>query len=352
MRILFSARTYLPITGGLQASTHSLALRMARRGHEVAVLTTLLRPRSARSRLFRAGRELRRRPVVSEDTELGYPRFRALRPGEGIRVATEHWGPDLVVAGGGGENTLDHSEAVLGGAGAAGRALYVRDVASVPLAQRWRERGALVLANAERLAEMVGPGVPVIPSIIEPDDYRVSTSRRVVLFVNPTPDRGLDTAWAVAAARPSVPFVFQQAWPMTAEQREELVTRAGSTPNVTFRDATDDPAVLYGDARVLLAPYVVPNRPRVIHEAGLAGIPTIATGAGGLVEATGRGGRLVDPGAGTAEWAAALDELWADEGAYEEAAAAARVHAARPEMDPEHLSARFEELVTAYQRPT
>jgi len=49
---------------------------------------------------------------------------------------------------------------------------------------------------------------------------------------------------------------------------------------------------------------------RVVTEAHLSGIPVIARGIGGLPEAVGPGGILVDPSAPMDSWLNALAQLW------------------------------------------
>ena len=76
-------------------------------------------------------------------------------------------------------------------------------------------------------------------------------------------------------------------------------------------------------------------------EAQISGLPVIATRSGGLPEAVGPGGVLIDADAPLAEWETALATLWDDPAAHRRLAAAALAHAARPEIQPEALLDRF-----------
>ncbi|MEX0448798.1 glycosyltransferase [Spiribacter sp. 221] len=65
--------------------------------------------------------------------------------------------------------------------------------------------------------------------------------------------------------------------------------------NVTLTNNTNDMRPVYQRARLLLAPSLWWEAyGRVIAEAHMNGIPTIATNRGGLPEATGNGGFLID----------------------------------------------------------
>jgi glycosyltransferase involved in cell wall biosynthesis len=84
-----------------------------------------------------------------------------------------------------------------------------------------------------------------------------------------------------------------------------------------------------------------------VAEAQANGIPVVASRYPGLVEAVGPGGVLVDPDAPDADWIEAVGRLWDDAGHYERLVEAALRHAARPEIDPEVVTSRFEKALVA-----
>jgi glycosyltransferase involved in cell wall biosynthesis len=183
---------------------------------------------------------------------------------------------------------------------------------------------------------------PTIPSIVETDEYRTESSRQVVLFINPRSQRkGVDIAWALAKARPDVPFVFLEAWRFTPEIRAELERKAAELGNVEVRASVRELDRIYADAKVLFAPYE-DSRPRVVAEAQSNGIPVLGAKVPGLVEAVGPGGILVDFEAPVDEWVGALHRLWDDDAAYRRYCDAAREHSERLDMSPAHLAERFE----------
>jgi glycosyltransferase involved in cell wall biosynthesis len=120
-----------------------------------------------------------------------------------------------------------------------------------------------------------------------------------------------------------------------------VLTAADALPNVEVRPFTSDPARVFRDARVLLVPHRVDNRPRVVLEAQTNGIPVIATDHPGLVESVGPGGRNVADTDDPRPWIDALRSLW-DEPGYSAAVSAARAHAARADAAPDAVVARFE----------
>jgi glycosyltransferase involved in cell wall biosynthesis len=179
-----------------------------------------------------------------------------------------------------------------------------------------------------------------VPSVVAQTKIQASTTRSSVLYVNPIPTRGLDVAIAAARQRPDLAFVFQESHRFARPDERVLARRLRGLGNVELRRFTADRPAVYRDAAVLLAPYTTDNRPRVVLEAQVNGIPLVAADRPGLDEAVGAGGVLVAPDAPAAAWAAALDEVLGP--AYDDYVAAARRHAARPEVDPDTLTARFE----------
>jgi len=226
--------------------------------------------------------------------------------------------------------------------------LYQREQSTFENLRVWESKPDRFVANAvahESRAAARGIAVEVIPSIVDRERYLVESRRDTVLFVNPVTSRGLDVALELAMRRPDIPFVFQESWPLNRGAVRELVRRFAKVDNVEFRRFNSDGAAVYRDARVLLAPYRSDNRPRVVLEAQFNGIPVLATDYPGLREAVGAGGLLVPGDAPIDAWAAALSTLWDDSARYADLVRTAAEHARRPEIDPELLTSRFENLL-------
>jgi glycosyltransferase involved in cell wall biosynthesis len=332
----------------LQLSVHQLSLRLVERGNEVALLTTTDDYRDGRFPSLDALLARRRAgAAVVDDPAFDYPVFRTANVDLGARETIDRFRPDVVVAHVGGRTTLAFSRGVLRQARALPSALYFRDVEGVQLLDdRRRVQPNMVLTNAQRITDLVatkGWQAPTIPSVVETQEYLTDSTREVVLFINPRSQRkGVDVAWALAAARPDVRFVFLEAWRFTPAVRAELEERAARTPNVEIRSSVRERNRIYADARVLFAPYE-DSRPRVVAEAQANGIPVLGARVPGLVEAVGAGGVLVDLDAPAEDWERALASLWDDPAAYEAYAAAALAHSRRDDMRPDLLAERFEE---------
>ena len=203
----------------------------------------------------------------------------------------------------------------------------------------------LVLANSEALAEAVrarGEDCSVVPSVVDLAESRVDSTRRIALVVNPGTDYGMERVLELAAANPDIPFALQLSFQLTGGEHRRLSEAAAELPNVEIRPFTSDLTRVYGDARVMVAPYtetLESNRPRSVLEAQANGIPVLGSATAGLVETIGPGGITVAREADLDEWSAALRRLWSDDG---ELAEASRRHASRPEVDPDRIVDRFE----------
>jgi glycosyltransferase involved in cell wall biosynthesis len=87
---------------------------------------------------------------------------------------------------------------------------------------------------------------------------------------------------------------------------------------------------------------------RVAAEAVAAGIPVLGTAIGGIADAVGDGGILVDPDAGVEVWAAQLGSVWDDQRTY--ARLATRTEASgreRHDISAASVGTAFEELIRA-----
>ena len=226
--------------------------------------------------------------------------------------------------------------------------LHVRDDASAPVA-RDAEHVDLVIANSEAVADSVrrlGVDAVFLPSLFPRGTYEVPTTREKVLFVNPTLRKGVDIALELAEARPDIPFVFSLSWRMKSSVLRTLRGTARRLGNVEIRDATSDPQALFGDCRLVLVPTRVPEAwCRVVSEAQISGIPSVASRLGGLPESVGPGGILVAPPDSRDAWLNALAEAWDDPDRYRRLSEGAYEHSRRPELAVDIVVQRFEGLV-------
>src|SRR5579884_444345 len=364
MRILFVSGV---ATGGSARSTRELAAGLASRGHTVgALFGTTERPRlrevHRRSVNLRvkldgsplstpvawAGGFIGRRPRHANGVD-GVQTWETIVPENSFPLVAREFRPDVVVA-----SSIDRMS------WRSIRPSLTRS--SVPAVLYIREQNGfghltishvfpdLLVTNSDAHtshARSLGFEAVTIPSVVTFDGCLVESTRRRVLYVNPTPLYGLDIALALAHDRPDVPFRFAESSPIDPAEWDELERQVASLPNVELCHFVSDPRVMFADARLLLAPYRTNGRPRVVLEAHANGIPVLGSDLPTIREAIGPGGIVVDPDAPRAEWVRALAELVDSPERYDAYVEAARVHAARPEVDPASIVDAFERELSA-----
>jgi glycosyltransferase involved in cell wall biosynthesis len=350
--------------GGSGRSQRELAARLVERGHvaefvvdDEAPARTVrwwyghLSDLSVRLQARPGGRLIRhleRRPGRRAQTKRigGLPHHVTPIPENAVESILERLRPDVVV----GSSVLRLTwRRVLEQCRARGipTVLYIREVEALNHFDGGASPADLVVANAESLVEQLatlGIRSSFVPSVTEVDVTKVDSSREVALLVNPIESRGLEMALAAARELPHIPFVLQESWPLTADDWRRLTDEVASMANVEVRRVEEPGPQLYRDARVVLVPYRVSNRPRVILEAHANGIPVIAADVPALAEAIGPGGVVV-PLDDIDQWVAAVGAMWDDDDRYAALCAAAVAHSRRPEVDPVAVAAQFEALL-------
>jgi glycosyltransferase involved in cell wall biosynthesis len=279
------------------------------------------------------------------ERDLGYPTVRAVLPLEVLGEVLISFQPDVVLVTG---TDPAFATGALGVSREFPTLLYVRDDACASAA-RDAVHVDLVVANSGSVADAVRDGgvdAVVLPSLFPRDLYEVPTTREKVLFVNPTPRKGVDIAWELAGARPDIPFAFSLSWHVKTSVRRALRHTANRLGNVEIRRETSEPRELFRDCRVVLVPSQVPEAwCRVVSEAQINGIPSLASRLGGLPESVGPGGILVGPPDSREAWLEALSMIWDDEERYKQLSHRALEHSHRPEIAVDHVIRRFEELM-------
>lgn len=346
MRILFATVDYFPARGGLQASVHELVHCLKIRGHFCAILVSATRRDMTRPKaLVKAvSWKLFKRPFFISDKTFSYPVYRTKNPLESLSIVRRIFNPDVLVCVVGGSHTIDFAKMLCKTAGDLPTVIYIFDIQGVAFTADPVCARSHVVSNAEVIASLIADHQcrpPIVPCIVDYTHCKVESTREVVLYINPHPRKGVTLAWAIAEASKGLKFVFQESWYLGERRRKEIIARAQNLGNVEFRAVVDQPAEVYRDARVLLAPYGQ-ERPRVVDEAQANGIPVIASDVPGLDESVGTGGVLLDPEGPINAWTSVLERLQTDEVYYDELVAAAVRHSKRPEIQPEYLTEIFE----------
>jgi glycosyltransferase involved in cell wall biosynthesis len=331
---LLSVTTYphLPKVGGSALSTHDMCLSFLQKGVRPMVLARADKP------LTRTLKRGGKKDVL--DQTLGYDVVRATDPVNAIESVVEALAPTIAVVQSG--QQIECARRLIGLD--VPTIVYVRDVEFDRLSGPFFEHPLLgYVANSAFTAQAVRRAFrincEVIPPLVRRASYATESERTHVVFVNPVWQKGVATVIALARCLPHRKFLIVECWPIPRWERLKLWFAVRALPNVTWHPPTTDMRDVYRRARLVL----VPSRwreawCRVVTEAHVSGIPVVATNIGGLPESVGSGGILIDPEAGTAEWANAVELLWNDSCAYAGYVAAARAFSERPEIDESHLA--------------
>ena len=225
--------------------------------------------------------------------------------------------------------------------------LYLREETALRHLHPGNGTHDLVLANSHTLVDKArgrGAHARFVPSVIDLSKARCSSSRDVILLVNPRESHGVGLIPELARNFPTSPFVLQESWPLDESEHDVITSLLNDHPNVEFRPYNPDPASVFGDVGLLLAPHHVDNRPRTILEAQVNGIPVIASALPGLVEAVGPGGICVSTDR-PVHWTDAIAEIWTNPTRYRELEDAGRTHAGRDEVQPDRIVDEFLRLL-------
>lgn len=343
MNVLFgSGKGYPPeFSGGVQSSTHHLALQLKAIGHQPSVLAALfgggIFGMKSRIKL-----KLLRRPGVIDNLS-GYPVVRTWFPWKAVDFAVKKLDPDVAVV-------QCHESVPIGKAlQACGVPLvvYLRNVEFHELGGDLRELpSAHYIANSEFTAraykEKFGVDATVIPPTIDPSQYSTPTTRNYVTLINPYPEKGFDRAVEIARECPDIPFLFLESWTLKDAHRAEIKKVIKSLPNIRLEGRTSDMKTVYSRTKILLAPSKWEEAwGRVASEAHCSGIPVIGSRRGGLPEAIGVGGIVLDYDAPLDQWVAAVRSLWSDTFTYNALSAAALEFSKRPQIQPDTQFAMF-----------
>jgi glycosyltransferase involved in cell wall biosynthesis len=200
--------------------------------------------------------------------------------------------------------------------------------------------------TARRMRSLFGTDLPVVPPLIDPTTCILPPDERGrgdrILLVNPSLNKGVDTFFRLAAARPDLKFLTIESWAVSDAWRTILHNRAAELGNVELLGPSLDMRPIYRRTRLLLMPGIYEETwGKAATEAQMNGIPVIAAARGALPETVGPGGLIVPIDEGLEPWLQALDRLTTDRSFYLQASAAALAHASRSDWSSENIADRF-----------
>lgn len=283
MKILSLAHCYLPLNrGGAELMLHRVLSRLVREGHDVTVAVTEDGPRGAeldldgvRVRYVEAKDELRKNPdrIVTHLKNVSV----ALSYRRQFRV------PVVV---------LCHSD----------HKWIMMDLAKKPdvtvFNTQWVRDSVLKRLRLSESSLVLHP--PVDPGPV------YETPGHFVTLVNPLPEKGSDTFYAVAKALPNVPFLVVEGG--YEHRRQEF----RPLPNVSVQPHTKEMhRDVYSRTKVLLMPSHFESYGMVAVEAATSGIPVVAAPTPGLMESLG-GNATYLPHDSFDLWIGAVEKLTGD----------------------------------------
>lgn len=168
----------------------------------------------------------------------------------------------------------------------------------------------------------------------------------LVTLINPHPVKGLEAFLEIARRMPEVRFLLQESWKLDEGALADLKERLAPLNNVRFAHRVTEMRQVYRQTRLLLAPSRWEEGfGMVALEAASCGIPVIASRRGGLPEAAGEGGVLIDDFQNPEAYVREIRRLLDDPARYREISEKARRHAASDRFSPEALARRLYAIV-------
>jgi glycosyltransferase involved in cell wall biosynthesis len=341
MKILFSLDNYDHGTGGAEMSIQALAHQLALRGHEIRVLQ-----RDDGVGSYDDG------PIHVHTYPLTSPRFFRDRDrdtmrwnrfwGPKLNEFIEEYPPDLIIT----QNRLLYSTVNVAINRNIPVAVFVRAFSMFCPTQfsshealnecnrqckqclPWRLRikygsirrnldkyeeglrkATLLIANSKYMRKVIQRFYDIQAEVVYPTvdekHYELPASERDrVLFVKPQYVKGLPIFIQVARRMPDTRFL------VAGKVGRHTRMKLQDLKNVECMGWVKDMRAAYARARVLLGPSIWPEPfGRIFVEAASNGIPSVASARGGIPEAVGKGGILIDDIFDIKRWVEALRQL-------------------------------------------
>ncbi len=128
--------------------------------------------------------------------------------------------------------------------------------------------------------------------------------KEFITFVNPIRYKGADIVMKISEKMPEEKFL------VVCGANAARVEGLKQLPNVTYLENCPDIKTAYAKTKLLIVPSTWPEPfGRVVMEAGINGIPSIVSPLGGLPEAAGKGGLVIDDLYDVDEWVVKIRKM-------------------------------------------
>jgi len=179
--------------------------------------------------------------------------------------------------------------------------------------KKFLKNADLVIANSffikKKLSELMRVNSEVVYPFIELDTYRINDIKRkeqeYITFVNLRRPKGGEIALEIAAKMPKKTFLFIKG----AKPEEDLVKMAEGLKNVKLVSWAKDMKEIYRKTKILLVPSLEESFGRLAIEAGINGIPTVASECGDLPTVIGDSGIVVEDTWNINKWTKSIRSL-------------------------------------------
>ena len=333
MRITLVTKKYVPAAGGAERSAHALLLTAAEMGHEVeAVVQTHSKYAGPGEGVFRVG-PVSVRQIQGEDEVRG--------------AIIRDKSPDMVFT------QIDWNRAAVRIARDEGiPVVHFSRVGDLNPEADFQVFNSSFVRDAwlRTYPDLEIHSVVLHPTIRRGELGPVRPGGPAVLAVNPVRAKGGLLLRAIAERMPDTPFLGTIGWCDPLRDGVDL----GSLPNVRLVQPGDGIGSLAAECFALAMPALW-DEPfgRVVVEAMGAGLPVVAIRRGGIPEAMGGAGVLIEPEARVDAWVAALRALQSRGDRYrrEREAGLDRARRYGAECDPVPFLGQLEALRREYRGP-
>jgi len=156
--------------------------------------------------------------------------------------------------------------------------------------REWISKAYIVVSNSYYMSKTVKEWYNINSPVIYPFVHAFKIEKRhpeYITFINPSRHKGLYIFLKIAERLPKKRFL------VVGHNTEAI--NFSKYENIKYVPWVDDPSIIYSQTKLLLVPSIWPEPfGRICVEAGFNGIPSVASNIGGLPEAVGDGGILID----------------------------------------------------------